>query len=95
MSEALGDKDILSTGPGSVCRKDEKGAYLFDLDSGKLNYINTLGVFVYEQCDGMQTVGEIIRLVQERYPEQPVSTIRNNVLDFLNKLMGMTFLEKH
>jgi hypothetical protein len=92
MHGALDVNDILVTNPGRICRKEEDGAYLFDLDSGNLKYINNSGLFIYEKCDGVNTVDAIIKLLHLSYPGEDPGQLTAEALNYLSLLIDADLL---
>jgi len=94
MDEGLNDDDILSRNPESVCRREEDGAYLFDPGMDTLKYINNSGAHIYEFCDGMHTVGSIIKTMRDLYPETAEEKLREDIKNYLHSLIITNFLKK-
>ena len=87
-------KDCLKPNPEMVFRKEEEGAFLFDPHNGNLKYLNTNGVNIYELCDGRKTVGDIITLLIEFYPDVAIEKIAADTGLFFESLAAMQFLTK-
>ena len=86
--------DCLKPNPEMVFRKEEDGAFLFDPHTGNLKYLNANGVSIYELCDGKKTVGEIITLLMEFYPDMAAEKIATDTELFFEGLAAMQFLTK-
>ncbi|MCX5829543.1 MAG: PqqD family protein [Deltaproteobacteria bacterium] len=87
-------EDCLKPNQEMVFRKEEEGAFLFDPHTGNLKYLNANGVNIYELCDGRKTVGDIITLLMEFYPEMAVEKIAADTKLFFENLAAMQFLTK-
>ena len=87
-------EDCLKPNPEMVFRKEEEGAFLFDPHTGNLKYLNANGVNIYELCDGRNTVGHIITLLMEFYPDMAVEKIAADTESFFEGLAAMQFLTK-
>jgi len=87
-------EDCLKPNPEMVFRKEEEGAFLFDPHTGNLKYMNANGVNIYELCDGRKTVGDIIKLLKEFYPEVAVDKVAADTGLFFEGLAAMNFLTK-
>jgi hypothetical protein len=87
-------EDCLKPNPETVFRKEEEGAFLFDPHTGNLKYLNANGVNIYELCDGRKTVGDIITLLMEFYPDVAVEKIAADTGLFFEDLAAMQFMTK-
>lgn len=87
-------EDCLEPNPEMVFRKEEDGAFLFDPRTGNLKYLNANGVNIYELCDGRKTVGDIITLLMELYPDVAVEKIAADTGLFFEGLAAMQFMTK-
>ena len=52
--------------PDIVSRNDKKEALLFDPANGNMLCINKTGIFVWECCDGTNTVDDIVKGITEK-----------------------------
>jgi hypothetical protein len=77
----------------TILRKDVEGAYLYEPDSGKLLYINSMGLSLYELCDGAHTRDEIVAKMEDCY-DAPMNTLRNDVIGFLDSMAERSFIKK-
>jgi hypothetical protein len=93
-AEIVKKEDCLKPNPEMVFRKEEDGAFLFDPLTGNLKYLNANGVNIYELCDGRKTVGEIITVLMEFYPDMAVDKIVEDTGVFFESLSAMQFLTK-
>jgi hypothetical protein len=87
-------EDCLKPNPEMVFRKEDEGAFLFDPHTGNLKYLNANGVNIYELCDGRKTVGDIIALLMELYPDVAVEKIAMDTGLFFEGLAAMRFMTK-
>jgi hypothetical protein len=95
MPGSLSKHDRLFVNPEVISREEENGAYLFDPDTGKLKHINASGLAAYELCDGERTVGDIIAVMQQNYPNESKEKIEEDLGIFLSDLTELAFLKKH
>ncbi len=90
------NSDYLAQNPESIFRKEEDGAFLFDPRNGNLKFINGMGVNIYQLCGGGdRSVTEIISLIAENYRDIPEKQIEEDIKNFLQELIKMSFLKKH
>ena len=92
--KVFSSEDCLKPNPDMVFRKEEEGAFLFDPHTGNLKYLNPSGVNVYELCDGCRTVSDIVKLLQELYPDTAIEKIAADTGQFFENLAAMHFLMK-
>lgn len=57
---------------------------LYDPEHGRILALNATGALVWQLCDGARTVGEIVGLLQEGYPD--AAGIPDDVEELLGKL---------
>ena len=93
-AKIIAREDCLKQNPEMVFRKEEDGAFLFDPHTGNLKYLNATGVNIYELCDGRKTVGDIITLLMELYPDVAVEKIAADTGLFFEGLAAMQFMTK-
>ncbi len=87
------DSDVLKQNPEMVFRKEERGAFLFDPQSGNLKYINETGVRLFEFCDGEKTFADIVTILKADYPDTDPEKITADTKAFLEELTKMQFLQ--
>jgi hypothetical protein len=75
-----------------IFRREKNGAYLFDPDSGNLKYLNSVGALLYELCDGLHPVQEMIAKIASEYQGVPTEQVENDVNRFLADLMHMNYV---
>jgi Coenzyme PQQ synthesis protein D (PqqD) len=94
MKESLKNIERLSRNTDCIFREEEDGAFLFDPESGNLKFINSMGVNIYQLCDGKMTVGDITSLVRENYKDISSKQIEDDINVFLQELVKMEFLKR-
>ena len=94
MEEYLKNIERLSQNTDCIFRKEEEGAFLFDPETGNLKFINSMGVNIYQLCDGRMTIGDITSLVIENYKDISSKQIEDDIKVFLRSLVEMEFLRK-
>jgi hypothetical protein len=65
---------------------------LFDHEHGRILALNPTGALLWHLCDGARTVGEIVELLQQGYPEA-AAAIPAEVAETLAKLSEAGALE--
>jgi len=60
---------------------------LYSTADTKAVYLNETAFLVYGMCDAERSIGEIIALFEDAYPEQR-EVVRQDVLDALSDLVG-------
>ncbi len=85
--------DFLKANPEMVFRKEERGAFLFDPQTGNLKYINETGVRLFEFCDGEKTFADIVDKLKADYPDTDPEKITADTKTFLEELKKMQFLQ--
>jgi len=94
MEEYLKNIDRLLQNRDCIFREEEEGAFLFDPETGNLKFINSMGVNIYQLCDGRMTVGDITSLVCENYRDISSKRIEDDIKVFLKSLVEMEFLRR-
>lgn len=94
MEESLKKIERLSQNTDCIFREEEDGAFLFDPESGNLKFINSMGVNIYQLCDGKMTVGDITSIVSENYKDISSKKIEDDIRIFLQELVKMEFLKR-
>lgn len=77
-----------------IIRKEEKGSYLYDPDSGNLEYINKIGTSLYELCDGLHPMEEMIGWITSSYQSVPLEQIDDDVERFLLELLQRDLIKR-
>jgi len=61
---------------------------LFNAERHIMKGVNEVGAFVFELCDGVKTLGDIVEMTAEHF-EVSASDIADDVYDFYEELLGM------
>ena len=80
--------------PEIVLREEDEGAFLFDPDSGRICYLNELGITIWKLCKKPMGTERIINTISSEYPEVAPERISKDCLLFLDDLQGFGFLAK-
>ena len=80
--------------PDIVLREEDEGAFLFDPDSGRICYLNELGITIWKLCQKPVETERIITEISLEYPEITPEQISKDCLSFLDDLKGFGFLTK-
>ena len=75
-----------------VFREEEEGAFLFDPDTGRICYLNELGVHIWKSCGEPQTLERLAREICLDFPEIPKEQITKDCMKFLEDLGRLGFL---
>ncbi len=78
--------------PEIVLREEDEGAFLFDPDSGRICYLNEVGITIWKLCRNPIGTGRIITEISSEYPEISPEQISKDCLSFLDDLKGFGFL---
>ncbi len=80
--------------PDIVLREEDEGAFLFDPDSGRICYLNELGITIWKLCKKPVETERIIKSISSEYPEVSPGQISKDCESFLDDLQGFGFLAK-
>ena len=80
--------------PDIVFREEDEGAFLFYLDSGRICYLNELGITIWKLCQKPVETERIIKAISSEYPDITSEQISKDCLSFLDDLKGFGFLAK-
>lgn len=94
MEVDLKNIERLSQNKDCIFREEDEGAFLFDPETGNLKFINSMGVNVYQLCDGSMTIGDITSMVIGSYREISSKKIEEDIKVFLKSLVEMGFLRR-
>lgn len=72
-----------------VMREEDDGAFLFNPDTGRICYLNELGVSMWKLCEKPKTPEQLIGTVHSEYPDVPKDQISNDCMKFLDDLQGL------
>jgi hypothetical protein len=75
-----------------VFRPEGQGGYLYDPHTEKLQYLNQVGVSVYELCDGCHPLEEMIGRISGEFRDVPADRVRGDVDRFLDALLRMDYI---
>lgn len=75
-----------------VFREEEEGAFLFDPDTGRICYLNELGVHIWKSCREPQTPERLASEICLNFPEVPKDQIIKDCMKFLEDLGRLGFL---
>ncbi len=75
-----------------VLRSEEEGAFLFDPDSGRICFVNDVGITIWKSCKMPVTLAEIIARVSLAYAEVPSEKVDSDCREFLRDLEKLGFL---
>jgi len=76
-----------------VLREEDDGAFLFDPDTGRICYLNDLGIVIWKSCEESKTPDRLIDEISPGYPEIPKEQIKEDCLNFLDDLERLGFLQ--
>ena len=78
--------------PEIVLRTEEDGAFLFDPDSGRICFVNEVGITIWRLCQDPASLTDIIRQVENEYTAVPAEDVASDCREFLNQLDKLGFL---
>jgi hypothetical protein len=84
----------IEVNPEIVLREEDEGAFLFDPDSGRICYLNEVGIMIWKLCRKPIETERIIAAISSEYPEIPKARVSQDCLSFLDDLKGFGFLAK-
>lgn len=68
-----------------ITREIEDEALILDQASGKIHQLNTSAYFIWNCCDGKNTIEDIIEIVGHKY-SSPSNAIENDVITTIKSL---------
>ena len=80
--------------PAIVLREEDEGAFLFDPESGRICYLNELGITIWKLCQKPTKTDRIINTISSEYPDIALERISEDCGSFLEDLQGFGFLTK-
>ncbi|MDQ5985439.1 MAG: hypothetical protein CSYNP_01149 [Syntrophus sp. SKADARSKE-3] len=92
MSQVIREENIVFLNHDNVYRKEENGAYLYDPETGTLKYLNRTGVQIVDLCDGKKNIRDLVDMMQAIYPDEISTKLREDVIDFINRLVDDKYL---
>lgn len=78
--------------PDIVLRTEDDGAFLFDPESGRICYVNEVGITIWRLCKDPVTFPEIVQRVESDYSEIPPGGVAPDCREYLNQLAALGFL---
>jgi len=87
----MADESFLAN-PEIVLRSEEDGAFLFDPDSGRICFVNEVGITIWKLCKKPVTLSEIVARVSLAYSEVPGEKVDADCREFLSNLGKLNFL---
>ena len=80
--------------PDIVLREEDEGAFLFDPDSGRICYLNDLGIRIWKLCQKPVETESIVQTISAEYPDIAPERISEDCCSFLDDLREFGFLAK-
>jgi SynChlorMet cassette radical SAM/SPASM protein ScmE len=65
---------------------EDRGAVLFNPDTGRKKIINTTGAFIWARLDGSRHPKEIIEEMLDNFSDVPRNQVRDDLVTFLNRM---------
>ena len=90
----LNEKREIQVKEDIVLREEDEGAFLFDPDTGRICYLNEIGMAVWRLCEKSITQEKIIDVLSSEYTEVSEENITNDCIKFLGELHKLGFLSK-
>ncbi len=84
--------ESFTANPEIVLRTEEDGAFLFDPDSGRICFVNEVGITIWRLCKNPATLADITHHVEKEYAEVPAKDIAADCHGFLDQLGKLGFL---
>lgn len=81
--------------PDVVLREeDEDGALLFNPDTNQTQILNTTGLFIWIQCDGVHDFDEIVVAIQQKFEDDvpPAEEVTKDVREFIERMRAVGFI---
>ncbi len=86
-------KPLYLRNPDVVLREeDPDGGLLFNPDTNRIRVINHTGLFIWNLCDGMHTVEEIIDGIRGAFDGVPGDQVANQVNNFVDEMVTSGFI---
>lgn len=85
-------KEYLITNPDIIFREEEEEAFLFNPETGVLKCLNPLGTFIWQNCNGKNTIDNIIDMIKKEYEDVPPTTIEKDVKNFIETLKEIGYV---
>ena len=84
--------EYFTVNPEIVLRTEEDGAFLFDPDSGRICFVNEVGITIWKHCQKPTSLADIIHHVEDEYAEVPAKDVATDCRGFLDQLDELGFL---
>jgi hypothetical protein len=75
-----------------VYREEDDGAFLFNPDTGDLQYMNQSGRETFLMVNGDNDIEQVLNHMLHIYPEVEPAKIQDDVIDFLENLKESQFI---
>lgn len=85
-------QDMVRVRKEIVLREEDDGAFLFDPDSGRLCYLNEVGIAIWKLCRKPIEQDYIIEWLAAEYPDISDTQLADDCTAFLNDLDNLGFL---
>jgi hypothetical protein len=69
-----------------IIRKEYFGALVYDPLQDSVNQVNEMGLFILINCNGTNSIKDIINLIKKHYKEIPFNKIKEDVINFIEKM---------
>ena len=76
----------------TVFREEEEGAFLFDPDTGRICYLNELGVKIWKSCAKAREIEQVIEDICLDFQEVSKEQIEIDCMKFFEDLKKLGFL---
>lgn len=81
----------LQRGDFALSQRASDTPILLNIDSGQYYVLNDVGGRIWELCDGIRSVAEIITILCQEY-EAPAETVTADVLELVTELVNENLL---
>jgi len=79
--------------PDVVLREEgEDGVLLFNPDTGQVFLLNATALFVWNSCDGSNSVAAILENIRESYEDVPEGQVENDLMTLIQELVRAGYL---
>jgi hypothetical protein len=93
MQEAVNHFQKYMKNPDVVIREeDQDGVLLFNPDTDQILVLNQTAFFIWRQCDGTQTMADILRVVKDSFEDVPQNEVENHVTSYVNNMLASGFI---
>jgi len=87
------NKIFIKTNPKIVCREEDDGALLFNVEDGSIKVLNFLGYKIWKLFNGNFTLEDIINKIESEYPSISKEVIKKDIKDFVEYLKKVSLVE--